>query len=210
MEYFDRFINENTKIISSQSGNKLVTTSKNSYGTWVTTSTFTDSFCIMVTFYLFYILKNEIVRRYLDEFIIFFPFRNVPLLDLSYHPWSSFWKKSAWWQQQTLMKDQALDIQAQTRLSWLEMDRARAWALPWIPGMGLRRAFKCTKQNTYSDFQALSQNLGSGQPRAWALLQKSGSRPSKRHVPLTDPWFILYKYIVVNTNQIYEGLSEIF
>ena len=51
MEYFDRFINENTKIISSQSGNKLVTTSKNSYGTWVTTSTFTDSFCIMVTFY---------------------------------------------------------------------------------------------------------------------------------------------------------------
>ena len=110
----------------------------------------------------------------------------MPLLDLIYHPWSSFWKKSAWWQQQTLMKDQALDIQAQTRLSKLETDRARAWALPWIPGMGLRRVFKCTKQNTYSDFQALSQNLGSGQPRAWALLQKSGSRPSKRHVPLTD------------------------
>lgn len=47
VEYFDKFINENTKIVSSQSGNKLVTTSKNSYGTWVTTSTFTDSFCIM-------------------------------------------------------------------------------------------------------------------------------------------------------------------
>lgn len=47
MEYFDKFINENTKVVSSQSGNKLVTTSKNSFGTWVTTSTFTDSFCIM-------------------------------------------------------------------------------------------------------------------------------------------------------------------
>jgi len=47
MEYFDKFINENTKIVSSQCGNKLVTTSKNSFGTWVTTSTFTDSFCIM-------------------------------------------------------------------------------------------------------------------------------------------------------------------
>jgi len=47
VEYFDKFINEHTKVVSSQSGNKLMTTAKNSYGTWVTTSTFTDSFCIM-------------------------------------------------------------------------------------------------------------------------------------------------------------------
>ena len=51
VEYFDKFINEHTKVVSSQSGNKLMTTAKNSYGTWVTTSTFTDSFCIMVSFH---------------------------------------------------------------------------------------------------------------------------------------------------------------
>lgn len=65
VEYFDKFINENTKIVSSQSGNKLVTTSKNSYGTWVTTSTFTDSFCIMVSF-TFYMFWND------NVFMIFF------------------------------------------------------------------------------------------------------------------------------------------
>ena len=86
VEYFDKFINENTKIISSQSGNKLVTTSKNSYGTWVTTSTFTDSFCIMVSF-TFYMFWNDNVFM-----IFFFHFRNVLLLDLICHPWSSFWK----------------------------------------------------------------------------------------------------------------------
>ena len=68
VEYFDKFINENTKIISSQSGNKLVTTSKNSYGTWVTTSTFTDSFCIMVSFHFTYMFWND------NVFMIFFSF----------------------------------------------------------------------------------------------------------------------------------------
>ena len=48
MEYFDTFANENTKIISTQSGNKLVTTTKNSYGTWITTTTFNNTFAIMV------------------------------------------------------------------------------------------------------------------------------------------------------------------
>ena len=48
MEYFDKFANENTKIISTQSGNKLVTTTKNSYGTWITTTTFNNTFAIMV------------------------------------------------------------------------------------------------------------------------------------------------------------------
>jgi len=47
MEYFDTFANENTKIISTQSGNKLVTTTKNSYGTWITTTTFNNTFAIM-------------------------------------------------------------------------------------------------------------------------------------------------------------------
>ena len=70
VEYFDKFINENTKIVSSQSGNKLVTTSKNSYGTWVTTSTFTDSFCIMVSFHYicFGIMSHH---KHKDEFMIF-------------------------------------------------------------------------------------------------------------------------------------------
>ena len=48
MEYFDKFVNENTKIVSTQSGNKLVTTTKNSYGTWITTTTFNNTFAIMV------------------------------------------------------------------------------------------------------------------------------------------------------------------
>ena len=50
MEYFDKFVNENTKIVSTQSGNKLVTTTKNSYGTWITKTTFNNSFAIMVKF----------------------------------------------------------------------------------------------------------------------------------------------------------------
>ena len=48
MEYFDKFANENTKIVSVQSGNKLVTTTKNSYGTWITTTKFNENFAVMV------------------------------------------------------------------------------------------------------------------------------------------------------------------
>ena len=48
MEYFDKFVNENTKSVLTQTGNKLVTTTKNSYGTWITRTTFNNSFAIMV------------------------------------------------------------------------------------------------------------------------------------------------------------------
>ena len=48
MEYFDNFANENTKLVSVQNGDKLVTTTKNSYGTWITTTKFNENFAVMV------------------------------------------------------------------------------------------------------------------------------------------------------------------
>ena len=89
-EYFDKLINENTKIIWTQSGNKVVTTSKNSYGTWITTSTFTGSFCITVSSHYF---LAWIVCWWIHNF----PFRNPSSLDLICHPWSLFWKNVKKW-----------------------------------------------------------------------------------------------------------------
>ena len=51
MEYFDNFVNENTKLVSVQNGDKLVTTTKNSYGTWITTTKFNENFAVMVNIY---------------------------------------------------------------------------------------------------------------------------------------------------------------
>ena len=91
MEYFDKFANENTKIVSTQSGNKLVTTTKNSYGTWITTTTFNNTFAIMVK------KSKDNVQSFpwmiLMIFLIVCLYRNVPWLDLIWLPWFLFWKK---------------------------------------------------------------------------------------------------------------------
>ena len=52
-EYMDPHLNEKGTIVVSQSGNKLITTSKYSTTTWITVATYTDNFLIIVRLYSF-------------------------------------------------------------------------------------------------------------------------------------------------------------
>ena len=92
-----------------------------------------------------------------------------------------------WWHVVVLVMGRALKVRARAGLGlWKSgSGRARAWALPWMPGLGPWRALKFyyVQQSKSSNFPALPQKSGFGPARAWALLQKSGSGTSKEQGP---------------------------